>query len=97
MLAELVRKTRSYRRFYEDEPIGEEALRELVDLARLSASGGNLQPLKYLLAHTPEKNELIFGKIRINLCKWYHVKCQIPGCVPGILPFVGHRDNVSIV
>ena len=41
MLAELVRKTRSYRRFYEDEPIGEEALRELVDLARLSASGGN--------------------------------------------------------
>jgi nitroreductase len=35
-------------------------LRDLVDLARLSASGSNRQPLKYFLSCTPERNALIF-------------------------------------
>ncbi|MHC4884495.1 MAG: nitroreductase family protein [Planctomycetota bacterium] len=56
---ELVTRTRSYRRFKQD-PISEEALLELVDLARLSASGGNQQPLKYLVSSDPEMNEKIF-------------------------------------
>jgi len=60
MLADLVRQTRSYRRFHQEIAIGEETLRELVDLARLSASGGNRQPLKFLLSWTPERNALIF-------------------------------------
>ena len=60
MLKELIRTCRSYRRFYEDHAIGEETLRELVDLARLAASGHNLQPLKYLLSWKPDKNSLIF-------------------------------------
>ena len=37
MLAELVRKNRTYRRFYQDVPITRETLEELVDLAQ---SGG---------------------------------------------------------
>ena len=37
-----------------------ETLRELVDLARLSASASNRQPLKYILSCDPEKNALIF-------------------------------------
>jgi nitroreductase len=60
MLAELVRKNRSYRRFYQDVAIAPETLRELVDLARLSASGANRQPLKYLLSCDPEKNAAIY-------------------------------------
>lgn len=60
MLSDLVRTNRSYRRFYEDTAISEETLRGLVDLARLSASGANRQPLKYALSHTPERNALIF-------------------------------------
>jgi nitroreductase len=32
----------------------------VVDLARLSASGANLQPLKYILSCDPEKNDLVF-------------------------------------
>jgi nitroreductase len=63
MLAELVRKNRSYRRFYQDVPIKLEALRELVDLGRLSASAMNLQPLKYVLSCEPEKNTLIFNTL----------------------------------
>jgi len=60
MLSDLILKNRSYRRFHEDVAIERETLRELVDLARLSASGSNLQPLKYMLSCDPEKNALIF-------------------------------------
>jgi nitroreductase len=60
MIRDLIIKNRSYRRFFEDVPIPEEVLRELVDLARLSASSANRQPLKYILSCTPEKNATIF-------------------------------------
>lgn len=62
-LKELFLKNRSYRRFYQDVPIELETLRELVDLARLSASGANRQPLKYLLSCDPEKNALVFPQL----------------------------------
>jgi nitroreductase len=60
MIRELVQKNRSYRRFYEEVRIELETLRELVDLARLSASGGNRQPLKFLLSVDSSTNEKIF-------------------------------------
>lgn len=60
MIRDLIRKNRSYRRFYQDVAIDIQTLRELVDLARLSASGGNVQPLKYILSCDPQKNALIF-------------------------------------
>jgi nitroreductase len=53
-------KNRSYRRFYEDVEIDCQTLRDLVDLARLSASAANKQPLRYMLSCTKEKNALIF-------------------------------------
>jgi nitroreductase len=60
MLRDLVLKNRSYRRFYQDTPISRETLLELVDLARLSPSARNSQPLRFILACEPEKNALIF-------------------------------------
>ncbi len=60
MLKDLIAKNRSYRRFYQEVPVGEETLRELVDLARLSPSAANRQPLKYLLSNKPETNSKIF-------------------------------------
>ena len=65
MLKELIHKTRSYRRFHQETAVELETLRELVDLARLSASGANLQPLKYILACEPDNNARIFP-----LLKW---------------------------
>jgi nitroreductase len=62
MIKELVRKTRSCRRFKE-ESISEGLLRDLVELARLSASASNLQPLKYILSRSREMNNLIFPKL----------------------------------
>ena len=64
MLEDLVRKNRSYRRFHQDVPVALETLRALVYLARLSASGSNLQPLKYVLSVDPEVNARIFPHTR---------------------------------
>jgi len=60
MLKDLVLQNRSYRRFHQEVAIERETLRELVDLARHSASGANRQPLKYILSCDPAKNALIF-------------------------------------
>ena len=60
MIKDLIIKNRSYRRFYQDKEIDMETLRELADLARLSASGANLQPLKYILSCDNQKNALVF-------------------------------------
>jgi nitroreductase len=61
MIAELIQGNRSFRRFYQDTAISWDTLRGLVNLARLSASAANLQPLKYLLANDPQENEAIFS------------------------------------
>jgi len=60
MIRDLIKNTRSYRRFHQEVAIELETLRELVDLARLSAAAGNLQPLKYMLSNDPERNGKIF-------------------------------------
>jgi nitroreductase len=60
MIRNLIVKCRSYRRFHQESKIELETLRELIDLARLSAAAGNLQPLKYMLFNDPEKNASIF-------------------------------------
>ncbi len=61
MIEDLVRKTRSVRRFRQERAVGIETLKELVDVARLAASGGNKQPLKYVLSSAADKNAQIFG------------------------------------
>jgi len=60
MLKDLILKNRSYRRFHQDKAISTETLHELIDLARLSPSARNAQPLKYFIANTPEINNKIF-------------------------------------
>jgi nitroreductase len=62
-LRELVFKTRSYRRFDESYLIESETLESLVDLARLSPSGANRQPLKYLLYNTADDCARIFPSL----------------------------------
>jgi nitroreductase len=60
MIEDLIRKNRSCRRFYQNQPVPAETLEELVNLARLSASGANLQPLAYILSSNSLKNQEIF-------------------------------------
>ncbi len=60
MIRDLILKNRSYRRFHQEVAIKRKTLKELVDLGRLSASGGNVQPLKYIVSCDPDNNALIF-------------------------------------
>jgi nitroreductase len=62
-IRDLVTKTRTFRRFDESYKIEYKTLEQLVDLARLSASGANRQPLKYLLYNSPEDCARIFPYI----------------------------------
>ena len=64
MLRELVLRNRSYRRFEQEVAVDLETLRALVDLARLSASAANRQPLKYILSCDPETNARVFPHTR---------------------------------
>jgi nitroreductase len=64
MLKDLVRTSRSYRRFYQDVLVDVKTLRELVDLARLAPTGSNKQPLRFMLSNEPDKNAAIFPHLR---------------------------------
>jgi nitroreductase len=81
MIRDLILKNRSYRRFYQDQAVERDTLEELVDLARLSASGGNRQPLKYILSCEAEKNALIFPHLA-----WAGYLKDWPGPVEGERP-----------
>ncbi len=70
MIKDLVMKNRSCRRFHEDTFIGLDTLRELVDLARLSPSGSNLQSLKYILSQSRQKNASIFPLLQLGYKDW---------------------------
>lgn len=63
MLLDLITKNRSYRRFDQHTQVSRETLLELVNLARLTASGRNIQPLKYFLSSDPETNQRIFPQL----------------------------------
>lgn len=60
-LRQLVEKTRTYRRFDEKHEITRETLVSLVELARLSASGANRQPLKFILVTDPAKRADVYS------------------------------------
>ena len=49
MIKDLVLRNRSYRRFDQSARIAPETLRDLVELARVTPSASNAQPLKYML------------------------------------------------
>lgn len=63
MLKDLVYQCRSYRRFYEEIRISQEDLKELADLARMTACTGNSQALKFKLVNTPEEDALVFSTL----------------------------------
>ncbi len=87
MIRDLILKNRSYRRFYQEVAIELETLRELVDLARLSASAGNRQPLKYILSCDPERNAVVFA----HISSWAGALKDWPG------PPEGERPSAYII
>lgn len=62
MIKDMILKTRSYRRFDQSVVVKEDELREMVDCARLSASGANMQSLKYKIVSG--YNESVFKPLK---------------------------------
>ena len=81
MIGDLVKANRSCRRFYEDHPVDVKTLESFIDLARLSASGANLQPLKYILVCEPQINAELFSCLG-----WAAYLKEWPGPEPGERP-----------
>src|SRR5262245_27235736 len=42
------------------------------------------------------KELLLFGEIEIHQRQGNRVKGEIPSCIPGIFPLVGHGNNVAV-
>lgn len=60
MIRDLIIKNRSYRRFDSSIQLSEKQISKWIDLARLSSSGRNMQPLKYAIVTSPEICRKIF-------------------------------------
>lgn len=86
MLRDLVVQSRSCRRFDEGHVVERATLEGLVDLARLSPSAANLQPLKYTLSCDSETNARIFPHLA-----WAGYLKDWPG------PAEGERPSAYIV
>jgi nitroreductase len=78
---ELVTVNRTYRRFDESFRIEHDVLEKLVNLARLSASGSNKQPLKYLIFNSAADCSRIFP-----FTAWAGYLKEWPGPEPGERP-----------
>ncbi len=81
MFKDLVKKARSYRRFDETTRVTEAELRELVDVARLAPSGGNMQTLRYRLLWTAQDCAALFP-----LIAWAGYLKEWPGPAEGERP-----------
>ena len=85
-ITDLVRDNRSCRRFHQNHKVALETLKELVNLSRISASGANLQPLKYILSCDSKTNADIFSALA-----WAGYLKDWPG------PAEGERPTAYIV
>ncbi len=63
MLIDLVKRSRTFRRFDESVSVSMATLRELVALARFSPSAANRQPLKFKLYNDAADRETIFRSL----------------------------------
>lgn len=70
MLKDLVIKNRSCRGYNKERKVTENELKDMIDLARQSASGVNLQPLKYYLVYEDEQVATVKNRNSMLLSVW---------------------------
>ena len=64
MFVELMEKTRSFRRFQQAPAPSMDDLKSLIDIARLTPSAGNRQPLKFILVQDKQALPEVFSTLR---------------------------------
>jgi nitroreductase len=62
-LKNLVKRNRSYRKFYANELIPEETLITFIELAQKTPSSKNIQPLKYIPVTKKEETDFVFNQL----------------------------------
>jgi Nitroreductase len=100
---EIVKMTRSFRRFDPTVRISEEELLEFVDSARLAASGTNKQYLRYRIVHTEKECDIVYDTLKWGgaFPDWDQPKNEAPSSYIVLLrekdlaPRVGIDDGLS--
>jgi nitroreductase len=104
MIKDLIAKNRSYRRYDNTCKISYETLRELVELARLSASASNRQLLRFVLVSTPHETNLVLSTLKWAgyLTDWHGPKpdeqptASIVIIKPvGTFSYIGHDTGIA--
>lgn len=88
---DIIKACRSYRRFDENDRIARELITTWIDAARLVASSGNAQPLRFAIVSDERACERVF-----SCCAWAKALPDWPGPEPGERPsayVVICRDN----
>ena len=67
-LEDLVLQNRSYRKFLANHKVSMNTLKYLVNLARITPSSKNLQPLKYILLNKKTDTDIVFENLK---WAWY--------------------------
>ncbi|MFA4877191.1 MAG: nitroreductase family protein [Methanoregula sp.] len=78
-----LKKRRSVRRFTKD-PVPKEKIVELLDIARYAASGGNGQPVEWIVVHDPEKVK----KIAVLTVEWMKTLINTSHPMSGYVPML---------
>ncbi len=79
-----LKKRRSVRHFTND-PVPKEKILEILDIARYAASGGNGQPVQWIVVHDPEKVKKIAG-LTIEWMKTLHnTNHPMSGYIPTLI------------
>ena len=93
MLKDLLKKSRSIRRFYEEDEVPEEMIRDWVDNARYTPSTANGQTLKFRICTSQKDKEIIFPNL-----KWAGALPDWDGPEPGERPgaYVLIFDDLSL-
>ena len=80
-IRDLLAQNRSFRRFDENVRLERSTLVDLIGLTRLCPSSANRQPLRYLIANTPEETAAVFPHLR-----WAGALANWPGPAEGQRP-----------
>ena len=72
MIKDVIKKNRSYRRFYAERPIDTETLVSIVDEARLCPSGANRQRLRVAIINDKAECDAVFENLKFagSLTEW---------------------------
>ena len=92
-MAFYLKKRRSVRHFTKD-PVPKETILEILDIARYAASGGNGQPVQWIVVHDPKKVKKIAGLTIEWMKTLQNTNHPMSGYIPALIA-AGKRDMMS--